>query len=558
MRLLLILPLLLASVPLEARQACPDSTWVSDYLPAGSRIDLGRLAQLDRAGAAPQALLIRRASTRVLLPECTGSALRQLAAEVALTGSRDGFSLAPFQLELVNNSGYPTPRNDGTLWAGVGLSALVTAGLEMRAGPVTVAAAPHVAYHGNAGFVTAAHERPGMHPLADPWTYGIDLPQRFGSDPFWSANAGGSYARLDVRSAGIGVSNENLWWGAGRHNSIILGSAAPGFPHLFLETNRPVDIWIGNAEGQLLWGMLQESDYFDNEPDNDRRVMAGVALTFQPRGADGLFLGGARIKHRNYPPGGLSLGEILLSPYRGVRENPEGFEAGDNQLISLFFRWAVPAGGVEVYGEWAREDHWEDLVGLLKLPDASQAFQLGLQKLIGAGADRRMRIGAEIIRLSDALPILHAGRGTLIYYTHADVIQGHTHRGQLLGARTGPGSDSQVLDVDLFWRGGQTGLSLERTRYNDDIYYSTWSWIYGPHGHDLEVSGRLRQLTSFRRISVAAELGLSHRWNRYFIGHDWSHTRDHVYRTERNLQGVLNVRWAPDLRLPLPSALRRE
>src|SRR5690606_11480685 len=135
-------------------------------------------------------------------------------------------------------------------------------------------------------------------------------------------------------------------------------------PHVFLGTSRPLDVRIGRLEAEAIWGRLAESEHFDTIPDNDTRLFAGLVVAFSP-GSTGLTIGVARSYLRTLPPDGLSLGDQLWGPYTGIRDNPQDPSQGDNQLLSAFFRWGLPASGFEVYGEYAREDHWEDGKDLL-------------------------------------------------------------------------------------------------------------------------------------------------------------------------------------------------
>ena len=41
------------------------------------------------------------------------------------------------------------------------------------------------------------------------------------------------------RRRGVGISNENQWWGPGISNALILSNNAPGFPHAFVRTAHP-------------------------------------------------------------------------------------------------------------------------------------------------------------------------------------------------------------------------------------------------------------------------------------------------------------------------------
>src|SRR5699024_10219580 len=99
---------------------------------------------------------------------------------------------------------------------------------------------------------------------------GIDWPQRFGDNSVRSNELGQSYVRFDAYGLAAGVSTENLWWGPAQRYPILMSNTAPGFPHIFAGTGRPLDIYIGKLELEAIWGRLSESDYFDNDPDNDR------------------------------------------------------------------------------------------------------------------------------------------------------------------------------------------------------------------------------------------------------------------------------------------------
>src|SRR5690606_1469244 len=96
---------------------------------------------------------------------------------------------------------------------------------------------------------------------------------------------------------------------------------------------------------------------------NDRRLLAGIVVDYEPRWLPGFFLGFARAYLAYMPREGLSMLEYIEQPYVRIRENPQGVgnPLADNQLFSIFARWAFPEVGFEVYAEWAREDHWDDI-----------------------------------------------------------------------------------------------------------------------------------------------------------------------------------------------------
>jgi hypothetical protein len=331
----------------------------------------------------------------------------------------------------------------------------------------------------------------------------------------------------------------------------MMGAGAPGVPTFFAGTHRPVDVGIASLELELTWGVPEESEYFDLDPDNDRRLLSGIVMVFQPHAAPGLSLGASRTYMITMPPEGLSVSDFLFQPYRDLRENPGvGAEFQDDQMLAVFARWAFPEAGFEAYVEWGREDHWEDFGDLMRQPDHSRAMMAGFQKVFAGRDDRWVRIRGEGVVLGGA-NTFRAARGAQRWYTHGQVRQGHTHRGQLLGSLVGPGSDAQFLGADVFHRTGRLGAFVERVRYDDDAYYNQWAPHYGHHGHDIELSFGLSQLHFIGPFDVSWAATSSSRHRRNFIGLDGT-SWDFLH--ERNSALRATVTWRPDLRAGLPRA----
>jgi hypothetical protein len=153
-----------------------------------------------------------------------------------------------------------------------------------------------------------------------------------------------------------------------------------------------------------------------------------------------------------------------------------------------------------------------------------------------------VRFAAEFSHLADALPHRDVGRGLTSFYISPYVVQGHTHRGQLLGAPIGPGSEAQFIGTDVFWSAGRTGLSIERVRYDDDAYYAVWGQFAGPHGHDTELSFRANHVLALPVFALEAELGYSVRHSRDFLGLGRANLPD---RRDSNVTLLLSGRWNP-------------
>lgn len=428
----------------------------------------------------------------------------------------------PLRLRAAANSAYPSGGNDGLLWAGRGLSVMAEPGVGVRVGPVRAAFSPAIAWQQNRAFDHPLAARPGSSPFANPFMAGVDLPLRFGPDAYTTTDLGTSYARVDLFGVGAGVSNEPLWWGPGVRNSILLSNNAPGFPHAFVGTSRPLDVRIGNLEAQYVYGQVDESKWFDDDDGNDLRHFTAWALTLEPAFAPGLTVGYAQLAHDSI---------------RGPRPGEDfGDAVPGNRLVGLYGRWAMPAAQFELYGEWARDDRWGETVDLLMEPQHSQAYLFGLQKVLGSR--QRVRLHAELANTFEK-PAVNATRGVPVFYTHWFEVQGHTQRGQLLGAQIGPQALQQFLAVDLLTAGGFAGLFVERVVHNERFFYDARSRF---NGHDLELTAGLRELWSHGGLDLAWEAGISRRWNAYFG------------ENRTNLRGSVSVTWRPGLGFPSSSA----
>jgi hypothetical protein len=286
----------------------------------------------------------------------------------------------------------------------------------------------------------------------------IDQPQRFGDLSYAKVDPGQSTLRVDLFGVGLGFSTANQYWGPAKDHPIILGNNAAGFPHAFVGTTRPVNVWLGRLHGRVMWGQLSQSEYSPMGDSGRRRFASGIAMVLTPRGASGLELGLARFFHTPWPDGGLTNAdfgkpfESLLKVSLERQQGPGGDDPTDNQLASVFMRWVFPANGIEIYGEYGREDHNWDRRELFLEPDHDAAYLLGFQKA-WRRSSRLFAVRGEV--LNSRISHLQQAAPQAPWYVHGTNRQGHTHLGQVLGSAGGFGGGAAVLAADRYEPNGR-------------------------------------------------------------------------------------------------------
>jgi hypothetical protein len=450
--------------------------------------------------------------------------------------ARIRIAMLPPEMVSVSNSAIPYSINDGTLWAGRGVSRRTIFGLRLEAGPLRVIAAPEITASENA-FVprrdTVVFSSPAipfgrrMGGFVFPWytldQYRFDMPMRMGNIQHRRrTEPGQSTAMLSFQHFAFGVSTENQWWGPGIRNAIVLSNNAAGFPHLFFRTNAPVETRIGTVEARLFAGGLRESDYFDTNPDNDLRSISAFGVSFVPRGMPDLTLGVWRSVYAtatnwNEVPNRILWAFTTTPRWRYALGDTAATPGGREQIYALSARWVFPDDGFEVYTEWARTQWPTSLRDLLAAPNHSQGYTLGLQWARQAfQRSGIVRIQAEVNTTEQSSTFQSRPLG--IFYHSRRVVQGYSLKGQPIGTASGPGSSNQWFAADYLstprWR---FSAFVGRIRWNEDIQ-SMYPWpVYqGYCIHDVTsfFGGRAGIYT--RYVYLSSEMTWGNRMNAYF------------------------------------------
>lgn len=394
--------------------------------------------------------------------------------------------LLPVTWQQQVNTHNPYSMNDGEMIPAKGYQTMFSAGVYAKLGPLSIQLQPEYVYaqnRGYDGFPTDASDLKwaGYYNFLNR----IDLPERFGNNAYSRLFWGQSSVRLTVGPVSLGLSNENMWWGPGMRNALLMTNTSGGFFHYTLNTVRPVRTPIGSFEGQIIAGRLEGSGFAPpdtnrtfrgyrlyNTKNNDWRYINGMVISYCPKWVPGLFLGITRsfnIDHKemgNFP---------FISPTN--KKNPNGgteIPQGGDQLMSSFIRWVFLKEHAEVYFEYGREDHSYNLRDFILEPDYARAYIFGFRKLypLTAHPDQCIQFNLEVTQLEQNRT--NTQRDYIYFYADPNITngRGYTNRGQLLGAGIGPGSDMQSISISWIKSLKMIGLQFERYVHNNDLHYN--------------------------------------------------------------------------------------
>lgn len=380
------------------------------------------------------------------------------------------FALLRPSVEVSDNSAYAWGFNDGPVWQGRGVNAWATVGGIWRWGHISARLEPMVEYAQNSAFQLETPPGGAMpNPYADGMEpYSIDVPQRMGPSAWSMVNPGQSYLRVDAGGVGAGFSTEDMFWGPGVRNALLFDANASGFPHIFFGTNRAVSTPIGRWDAQIVYGRLAQSGWAPPSP-NSTRLGAGFVATWSPP-TQPITIGFARFYHRDWPAHWTSADYTL--PFGALFSNVQAAGGGtpDNQLLSVFFSARATSIGLEVYGEFGKNDRNTGIRDLLVEPENNSAWLLGFLKDIGldsTGTDFwTVRVEVADGRVS---AIQALGRGQSTFYDHSQITQGHTELGQLLGTPLIQRSGGIDAAVDHWTTQGHLGVSLMERQMPPDL-----------------------------------------------------------------------------------------
>jgi hypothetical protein len=396
----------------------------------------------------------------------------------------------PITLTQQYNTFAPYGWNDGSMIPAKGYQTLLTPGLYAQYGILSIQLKPEYVYAANPEFdIFPLTETSSVRQKNAYYLNYTDLPTPYGDNSYSKLNWGQSNISVAINKFSFGLSTENLWWGPGNRNSLLMSNTAQGFLHFTLNTKQPIETFIGSFEGQIISGKLEGSglrspksqfiiDGIDYElpKSNDWRYINGLSINYHPKWVPGLFVGLNRTIQVYRDDMGSSFSDYMpiFAPFQKKKLNGEDAKNRD-QLASLFFRWAMKESKFEFYGESGWNDHSQDVTDLFHSPEHSRAYLFGFNKLFMLNKSKNiyLKVNFETTHLEQSADRLVRPAGA--WYMHGIIQHGYTNKGEVLGAGIGPGSNLQTMDFSVWQKDKVWGIQVERYAHNMDFYYDAYT-----------------------------------------------------------------------------------
>lgn len=362
----------------------------------------------------------------------------------------------------------PFGTNDRVAFQGVGFNSSIITGFKLISNHITLKFNPELFLSENRDYDIIPTEYSSGY--GDYWTV-FDNLQRHGDDPFYYLSLGQSALKINYFNIELSIGTENIETAFNRRNSFLLSNHAEGFPHIDLGTHNDLSIpYLGDIEVKLMWGIITESDYFDDDSSNDDGWISGMFVGYTPFFIDNLKLGFNHLYTTPMTEWGYN---DLYGGIPGLDSINTPGDSGDNDMmISMAYRWVFPEVGLELYGEWARNDNYTNFIQLYNFPEHTQAYTLGFSYIVAQlNSDAYIQFSSEYSDTRRQRTAILSPAGPWYRHGYAGWTQGYTNRGQIMGASIGPGGENLWLEIKWTTTKGSYSITGERFVFDKDYYY---------------------------------------------------------------------------------------
>ena len=287
---------------------------------------------------------------------------------------------------------------------------------------------------------------------------------------------GQSNLRFDLGSFTIGASTENMWWGPGIYNSMLMNNNAPGFLHYSINSNRPIITAIGSIQLQLQAGFLQKdsSQGYENKRlqtailDKNKRFYNSINISYQPKFLKNVYLGLTRT-FQNYTQLQSSNNNGFVYNYVPVfvaffKKTYSDDTVKRDQIASVSAKWILPKEKVEIYFEFGFNDAKQNFRDLMMDMAHSSGYVWGFKKLKYLNNTQYINLNVEIARLAQTTSYLHRNAGN--WYEHGGISEGYTNLNQIMGGGSGFGNNMQALALGYNSGWNKVGIIFQHILQN--------------------------------------------------------------------------------------------
>jgi hypothetical protein len=285
---------------------------------------------------------------------------------------------------------------------------------------------------------------------------------------------GNSSLRFDLGKISMGVSTQNLWWGPGIYNSLLMSNNAQGFFHYSINSNRPIKNFLGTFQFQVISATLTQDSLqgFENnglrrrDINKSDRFLSSLAVDYQPSFLKNISFGINRSlqSYKDRLPTDFVQKNIpVLSSFFGSTSTARDTFPQD-QTVSIYTKWMFPKSHAELYYQFAYNDakaNWRDF--WLDMSH-STAYILGFKKLFILKDEKYLDLGMEVMKLGQTPSYLHRNAGN--FYEHGQIREGYTNQNQILGAGSGFGNNMQTIQLSMNKGWNKVGIIFHHIQQN--------------------------------------------------------------------------------------------
>ena len=185
----------------------------------------------------------------------------------------------------------------------------------------------------------------------------------------------------------------------------------------------------------------------------------------------------------------------------------------------------LPIVGVNIFLEWGRNDFSPG--NPLIYPFRSRAYTFGMRKAFTFSSTLNGVLLFEMTTMDATPDSMIPGGWPMTFYAHHIITQGHTNRGQWLGAGIGTGGNSQYISFTLIYPRGAGSIFIQRRNPDLDHFWFQIQNAPGAAQNTFLDIGLSQLFWVTRNLSVSGDLVF--RREDFFPGKDGFHSRSNMH-----------------------------